>query len=77
MGVRGLDMGKYLASLAFVGCTAFASPLAAAPAAEASETTATVAVQHVKMPRFRDEAAMVLVGTGLIGLAAAVRRRTV
>lgn len=37
-----------------------------------------VAVQQVSMPRpftgLRDEAAMVLVGTALIGLAAAVRR---
>jgi hypothetical protein len=34
----------------------------------------TVAVQHVSRPALRDEAAMVLVGTALIGVAAAVRR---
>jgi hypothetical protein len=40
------------------------------------ETTAPVAVQRVTMPAtgIRDEAAMVLVGTALIGLAAALRR---
>jgi hypothetical protein len=39
-------------------------------------TSAPVAVQRVSLPgtHVRDEAAMVLVGTALIGLAAAVRR---
>lgn len=38
--------------------------------------TAPVAVQGVSLPSagIRDEAAMILVGTALIGLAAAVRR---
>jgi hypothetical protein len=48
------------------------------PASDESRQTATapVAVQRVAGPAtgMRDEAAMVLVGTALIGLAAAVRR---
>jgi hypothetical protein len=40
----------------------------------AATATPTVAVQHVSLPALRDEAAMVLVGTALIGVAAAVRR---
>ena len=58
-----------------------AVPLMAAtrPAAEAppeAAASAPVAVQRVSVPApgLRDEAAMVLVGTALIGLAAAVRR---
>jgi hypothetical protein len=72
-------MRKYLASLAFVLSLSSAAPVLAAtsstPAEEATDQTA-VAVQHVRapLPRLRDEAAMVLVGTALIGLAAAVRR---
>lgn len=43
---------------------------------EPRQAAAPVAVQRVDMPAtgMRDEAAMVLVGTALIGLAAAVRR---
>jgi hypothetical protein len=69
---------KYLASLVFTGCALAASPLAAAPSVTEAETaTPAVAVQQVRVPPgggMRDEAAMVLVGTALIGLAAAVRR---
>ena len=69
-------MRKYLASLAFGGLLAVAAPVAAAPEASDADASATVAVQQVKvpLPSLRDEAAMVLVGTALIGLAAAVRR---
>ena len=70
-------MGKYLASIAFIGGIAAAAPLSAAPAQEAEAATTTVAVQQVRVSPLggiRDEAAMVLVGTALIGLAAAVRR---
>jgi hypothetical protein len=71
-------MRKYLAPLVFAGCALAASPLAAAPPNEkpTADARATVAVQQVRvpMPGLRDEAAMVLVGTALIGLAAAVRR---
>ena len=71
------DMRKYLASLVFTGCALAALPLSAAPAVSEAETAApAVAVQQVRVPAsdLRDEAAMVLVGTALIGLAAAVRR---
>ena len=72
-------MRKYLASLVFVGCglIAMPAPAAAAPAANEAPAVAAapVAVQQVRMPLgLRDEAAMVLVGTALIGIAAAVRR---
>jgi hypothetical protein len=71
-------MRKYLASLVFAGCVLGASPvLAAPPVSEARSTEAitTVAVPQVRGPLgLRDKAAMVLVGTALIGLAAAVRR---
>ena len=57
------------------------APLAAETRPSADEAreaaaTAPVAVQRVSVPgiHIRDEAAMVLVGTALIGLAAAVRR---
>lgn len=71
-------MRKYLASLAVLGC-AFAAPsVTATPSPQEAETvTPAVAVQQVRVPAsggLRDEAAMVLVGTALIGLAAAVRR---
>ena len=74
--VRTNDMRKYLASLVFTGCALAASPLAAAPSGEAETDAPAVAVQQVRAQStgLRDEAAMVLVGTALIGLAAAVRR---
>lgn len=71
-------MRKYLTSLAFAGCVLMASPVAATTAPETPTVKASpaVAVQQVRVPMtgLRDEAAMVLVGTALIGLAAAVRR---
>jgi hypothetical protein len=68
-----------LACLVFAGCAVVAS---AAPAATDHDRSATnpstpaLAVQQVRvlLPDLRDEAAMVLIGTALIGLAAAVRR---
>jgi hypothetical protein len=55
-----------------------AASMGVAPTAERAEgaAPATVAVQRVDsgIPELRDEAAMVLVGAALIGLAAAVRR---
>jgi hypothetical protein len=65
--------------LMFVGLTGlWASSLMATGPANAAEpdTAPAVAVQRVSIPAtgLRDEAAMVLVGTALIGLAAAVRR---
>lgn len=72
-------MRKYLASLVVVTGCAFAAPsMASTPSPQEVETaTPAVAVQQVRVPAsggLRDEAAMVLVGTALIGLAAAVRR---
>lgn len=69
---------KYLASLIVCGCAFVASPLVAAPQLrETDAATPAVAVQQVRVPASggtRDEVAMVLVGTALIGLATAVRR---
>lgn len=69
-------MRKYLASLAFAVCLTAAAPVLAATATPEETSEPTVAVQQVRIPvpGLRDEAAMVLVGTALIGLAAAVRR---
>ena len=68
-------MRKYLASLAFALSLSAAAPVVAATTTvDEAHATAPVAVQHVRVPGLRDEAAMVLVGTALIGLAAAVRR---
>ena len=71
-------MRKYLASIALVGCALAGAPVVAGPAADDGEhATPAVATQQVRVPPaggLRDEAAMVLVGTALIGLAAAVRR---
>ena len=71
-------MRKYLASLVFVASAVIVSPsYAASPVNEATvEPGPTGAVQQVRVgvPGLRDEAAMVLVGTALIGLAAALRR---
>jgi hypothetical protein len=76
--VRKTVMCKYLGSIALAGCAVAASPLVASPSvSEPDKTAATVAVQQVRLPAvsgMRDEAAMVLIGTALIGLAAAVRR---
>lgn len=75
-------MRRYVVFFVLAGCLALALPLLAAPSAK-GDTTVTgnpdapaVAVQQVRvpLPGLRDEAAMVLVGTALIGLAAAVRR---
>ena len=67
-------MRRYLASLAFALC--LSSPAFAGTEAASETSAAPVAVQHVRvaLPGLRDEAAMVLIGTALIGLAAAVRR---
>jgi hypothetical protein len=76
--VRGNDMRKYLATLVFSGCALIALPLGAAPSATEAEASPTVALDSVqaRVPAsgLRDEVAMLLVGTALIGLAAAVRR---
>jgi hypothetical protein len=70
-------MRRQLVSFAVAGLAAFAS-MGAAPTVtdDGVEARPTVAVRRVSvaLPAVRDEAAMVLVGTALIGLAAAVRR---
>lgn len=64
--------------LLFAGLVS-AAPAFAAPVGEmVPDETPAVAVQRVSVPvtGVRDEAAMLIVGTALIGLAAAVRRAT-
>ena len=70
-------MRKYLGTLMVAGVLGcFATPAAAGTNKEESVAPAPVAVQQVAVPStgMHDQAAMVLVGTALIGLAAAVRR---
>ncbi len=70
-------MRKYLATLVFGGFALMASPLSLCAATSANEIGPgqTVAVEQERgVVGLRDEAAMLLVGTALIGLAAAVRR---
>lgn len=71
-------MRKHLLSVALAGLLALmASPLATADTPDNEIIApAPVAVQRVSFSLLglRDEAAMLLVGTALIGLAAAVRR---
>jgi hypothetical protein len=64
------------AVLAAVAAVSVAAAGRVAAAEPRENTPAPVAVQRVTIPAtgIRDEAAMVLVGTALIGLAAAVRR---
>ena len=75
-------MRNQLAAIAFVCCVMAAMPLAAAPASGTPDRDALraepapVAVEQVPLRAVRDEVAMVLVGTALIGIAAAVRRAT-
>jgi hypothetical protein len=75
--VKDDAMGKYLGALVIAACVSLAGAASAAPAVEeVPAAAATVAVQQVRAQAtgLRDEAAMVLVGTALIGLAAALRR---
>jgi len=70
-------MRRQFAFLMFAGFLGvFAAQLAASPSVDETAVAAPVAVQRVNFPAtgLRDEAAMVLVGTALIGLAAAIRR---
>jgi hypothetical protein len=80
--LRAGVMRRQMVSTIFAGLVALmATPMVvgATPAIEERDTVAgapTVAVQRVAVPGtgLRDEAAMVLIGTALIGLAAMVRR---
>lgn len=72
-------MRRYLLAVTAAGLIGVAaSPAAGTPGVEREDgETATVAVHSVagvESVGLRDEAMMVLVGTALIGLAAAVRR---
>lgn len=73
-------MRRYLLSMTVAGFVGLmASPTAGGPAVPEKDQRvdrAPLAVQRVAIPSsgIRDEAMMVLVGTALIGLAAAVRR---
>jgi hypothetical protein len=73
---RGSIMRRWLRGVICAGCLVAASaPLGAAPD-DPEDTSATLAVQRVPghPAGVRDELAMVLVGSALIGVAAAVRR---
>ena len=61
-------------TLAGLAIATTASGSSSAAGDESSVAAPTVAVHHVGVPAIRDEAAMVLVGTVLIGLGAIVRR---
>lgn len=67
---------RQLVALTFAGLAFLPPAIAAAPAFGDDAASTTVAVQRMAMKYapMRDEAAMVLIGTGLIALAAAVRR---
>jgi len=71
-------MRRQLVALTFAGLAFLPPAIAAAPAVgeEVAGAPTAVAVQRVAapVPVMRDEAAMVLIGAGLIALAAAVRR---
>jgi hypothetical protein len=69
-------MRKYLLFAVVAGLLAFMAPMAIADTPDDDTTAAPVAVQRVSFSSWgmRDEATMIVVGSALIGLAAAVRR---
>ena len=71
-------MQRYLLTIAIAAFMLIVSPAAGGsqPDKEDATEVVPVAVQNVAIPwpGVRDEAAMVLIGTALIGLAALVRR---
>ena len=72
-------MRRHVVPFLSATCMLLAAPAAAAPDAPANakvDSPPAVAVQRVSVPTtgIRDPAAMVLVGSVLIGVAAAVRR---
>jgi hypothetical protein len=73
-----LSLRIFFVSLAFASCAAIvdAAPATNNDTSKTKEPAPALAVEQVRMPLpgLRDEAAMVLVGTALIALAAAVRR---
>ena len=76
---RTREMRRQLVSLTIAGMAVLGAGLNASPVSDdttPANAAPTVAVQRVSLalPAVRDEAAMVLIGTALIGVAAAVRR---
>ena len=73
-----MTMRRFVTVVGFIGCLACAASVSASPASNGAsepDRPAIAAQQNrAAVPDFRDEAAMVLVGSALIGLAAAVRR---
>ncbi len=72
-------MRRQLVSMTLTGLAVLSTALSASPAVDdntVANAAPTVSVQRVSLPLLavRDEAAMVLVGAALIGVAAAVRR---
>jgi hypothetical protein len=72
-------MRRYLLTTGIAAFMVMVAPAAGGSTPDTKDDTlesAPVAIQHVSAepPYLRDEAAMVLIGTALIGLAAAVRR---
>ena len=72
-------MRRQLVSLTIAGMAVLGAGLNASPVSDdttPANAAPTVAVQRVSLtlPAVRDEAMMVLVGSALIGVAAAVRR---
>lgn len=79
VGIHGEFMRRYLLTTGFAAIMLIAAPTAGGSRPDTEDhtvATAPVAVERVsfKPPYVRDEAAMVLIGTAMIGLAAAVRR---
>jgi hypothetical protein len=76
--MRGNIAGRYLASLLFTLTVTAAAPAFAGNRATVDETNASASVaghqERTPVPVLREEAAMVLIGSMLIGLGAAVRR---
>lgn len=72
-----MTMRRLVTIAGFLGCLVMTASVYASPSpSDASDQNQAVSIQqgHVTLPELRDEAAMVLVGSALIGLAAAVRR---
>jgi hypothetical protein len=72
--------GKYLGCIAVIGCLVAATRAAAESSASAgldaraTKSTSAVSRRDFALPRLGEQAGMVLIGTALIGVAAAVRR---
>jgi hypothetical protein len=78
-GIHGEFMRRYLLTTGFAAIMLIAAPTAGGSRPDSDDNTvesAPVIVERVSFdpPNVRDETAMVLIGTALIGLAAAVRR---